>query len=258
MQAAGDQNRVTEFFEVHSENYGDFFKEDTRTGASEMFRTRLAIVAGLLAGKTGALLDCATGTGEITQAVNAAGRYDQLWANDVSAGMLRAASRSIQPTHDGESLRFINRDIFTIEQEPGLPRFDVILCLGLIAHVGRLDDLFASFARLLGPGGTVAMQTTVADQLWVRVARMVNDRRVAAGKLHQIHYFDIPAIEAAAARAGFRTVAVRRFGVALPFGDRLLGRLNHWVERRFARGATRHGGDAVLIFERRPAGNATT
>jgi cyclopropane fatty-acyl-phospholipid synthase-like methyltransferase len=253
MQAAGDQNRVTEFFEVHSENYGDFFKEDTRTGASEMFRARLAIVAGLLAGKTGALLDCATGTGEITQAVNASGRYDQLWANDVSAGMLRAASQSIQPTHDGEALRFINRDIFTIEEEPGLPAFDVILCLGLIAHVGRLDDLFASFARLLGPGGTVAMQTTVADQLWVRVARMVNNRRVAAGKLHQIHYFDIPSIEAAAAKAGFRRVAVRRFGVALPFGDKLLGRLNQRVEHRFARGATRHGSDAVLIFERHPA-----
>jgi cyclopropane fatty-acyl-phospholipid synthase-like methyltransferase len=253
MQAAGDQNRVTEFFEVHSENYGDFFKEDTRTGASEMFRTRLAIVAELLAGKTGALLDCATGTGEITQAVNISGRYDQLWANDVSEGMLRAARRSIQPTHPDETLRFINRDIFTIEQEPGLPAFDVILCLGLIAHVGRLDDLFAGFARLLVQDGIVAMQTTVADQFWVRLARIINDRRVAAGKLHQIHYFDIPSIEAAAAKAGFRTVAVRRFGVALPFGDKLLGRLNHWVERRFGRGAARNGGDAVLIFERKPA-----
>src|SRR3569833_4632377 len=75
MQAAGDQNRVTEFFEVHSENYGDFFKEDTRTGASEMFRTRLAIAAGMLAGKPGALLDCATGTGAITQAVFVAGFF---------------------------------------------------------------------------------------------------------------------------------------------------------------------------------------
>lgn len=252
IQAAGDQNRVTEFFEAHSENYADFFREDTCTGASEMFRVRLAIVAGLLAGKAGALLDCATGTGEITQAVNASGRYDQLWANDVSAGMLRAASQSIQPTHGGEVLRFINRDIFTIEEEPGMPTFDVILCLRLIAHVGRLDDLFASFARLLGPGGTVAMQTTVADQLWIRMARMVNNRHIAAGKLHQIHYFDIPSIEAVAAKAAFRTAAVRRFGVALPFGDKLLGRLNHWVESRFARGATRHGGDAVLIFERQP------
>ncbi len=253
MQAPGNQDRVTEFFEVHSENYGDFFKDDTRTGAAEMFRTRLAIVAELLAGKAGALLDCATGTGEITQAVNRSGHYDQLWANDVSAGMLRAASQSIQPTHAGEALRFINRDIFTIEEEPGLPTFDVVLCLGLIAHVGRLDDLFASFARLLGPGGTVALQTTVADQICVRLARIVNDRRVAAGKLHQIHYFDIAAIEAAAAKAGFRTVAIRRFGIALPFGDKLLGRLNHWVERRFARGAARNGGDAVLIFERNPA-----
>ncbi|MES2042840.1 MAG: methyltransferase domain-containing protein [Pseudomonadota bacterium] len=253
MQAAGDQNRVTEFFEAHSESYGDFFKEDTRTGASEMFRARLAIVAELLAGKTGALLDCATGTGEITQAVNASGRYRQLWANDVSAAMLRVARQAIRPTHDEEQLHFINRDIFAVEQEPDLPLFDVILCLGLIAHVGRLDDLFATFARLLGPDGTVALQTSVADQLWVRVARVVNDRRIAAGKHHQIYYFDIPSIEAAAAKAGFRTVAVRRFGVALPFGDKWLGRINHWIERRFARGATRHGADAVLIFERRPA-----
>lgn len=251
-QPASDQNCVTEFFEVHSENYGDFFKPDTRTGASEMFRTRLAIVAELLTGKRGVLLDCATGTGEITQAVNASGSYDQLWANDVSAGMLRAAEVSIRATRAGEQLHFINRDIFTIEEEPDLPPMDVILCLGLIAHVGRLDDLFASFARLLGPGGTVALQTTVANQWAVRLARIVNDRRVAAGKLHKIHYFTIPAIEAAARAAGFRTVAVRRFGVALPFGDKLLGRFNHWIEHRLARGAKSWGGDAVLIFERAP------
>jgi 2-polyprenyl-3-methyl-5-hydroxy-6-metoxy-1,4-benzoquinol methylase len=247
---AGDQDRVTGFFEAHSGNYGDFFKEGVRTGASEMFRTRLAITAGLLAGKTGALLDCATGTGEITQAVNAAGHYDVLWANDVSAGMLRAARQTVRPTHDGESLRFINRDIFTIEQEPGLPAFDVILCLGLIAHVGGLDDLLAGFARLLRPGGTVALQTTVAGQWGVRLARLVNDRRVAAGRLHHIHYFKLADVEAAAAKAGFRTVAVRRFGVALPFGDKLLGRLNYWIEHRLARFTARIGGDAVLIFER--------
>jgi len=252
MQAAQDQQQVTEFFESHAEDYADFFKEGTRSGAAEMFRARRAIVAGLLAGKTGALLDCATGTGEITQAVNASGHYDQLWVNDISAIMLQAASRLIQPTHEGEVLRFVNRDIFTIEQEPALPKFTVILCLGLIAHVGRLDELFASFARLLGPGGTVAMQTTIADQFWVRVARIVNEWRVAAGRLRRIHYFDLASIEAAAVRAGFRMVAVRRFGVALPFGDKLLGRLNYWVERHFGRAATRHGSDAILLFERLP------
>lgn len=248
-----NQNRVTEFFEQHSANYGDFFKEGTRTGASEMFRTRMEIVADLLRGKQGALLDCATGTGEITQAVNASGSYGQLWANDVSPGMLRAAEAAIVRTSPDQDLRFTNSDIFTIEQTPGLIPFDVILCLGLIAHVGRLDDLFAMFARLLKPGGTVAMQTTVSTQLGVRVARLVNERRVAMGKLHRIHFFSIPQIVAAAEAAGFRTVAVRRFGVCFPFGDKLLGKVNYGLERRFARGATSHGGDAVMIFERRTA-----
>lgn len=245
-----NQTRVTEFFEEHSADYGDFFKEETRTGASEMFRARMAIVAELLAGKQGALLDCATGTGEITQAVNASGRYGQLWANDVSAGMLRAAQVAIAPSVPEQQLRFINSDIFAIEQTPGLIPFDVILCLGLIAHVGRLGELFAMFGRLLNPGGTVAMQTTVSTQLGVRAARLVNERRVAMGQLHRIHFFSIEEIVAVAEAAGFRTVAVRRFGLCFPFGDKLLGKLNYELERRFARGATRHGGDAVLIFER--------
>jgi len=215
-----------------------------------MFRTRMAIVADLLKGRHGALLDCATGTGEITQAVNANGRYRQLWANDVSVGMLRAAQAALVPSTPDQELRFTNSDIFAIEQAADLIPFDVILCLGLIAHVGRLDELFAMFGRLLNPGGIVAMQTTVSTQLGVRAARLVNERRVAMGKLHRIHFFSIPEIVAVAKASGFHTVAVRRFGICFPFGDKLLGKLNYGLERRFARGATRHGGDAVLIFER--------
>ena len=250
MTEGTNQIRVTEFFEEHSANYGDFFKEGTRTGASEMFRTRMAIVADLLKDRQGALLDCATGTGEITQAVNASGRYTQLWANDVSAGMLRSAQATILPGTPGQDLRFTNNDIFAIEQVDGLPSFDVVLCLGLIAHVGRIDELFALFGRLLKPGGTVVIQTTVSTQFGVRVARLVNERRMAMGRLHRIHFFSIPEITAVAEAAGFRTVTVRRFGVCFPFGDKILGKLNFQLERRFARAAVRKGGDAVLVFER--------
>lgn len=245
-----DQTQVTRFFETHSANYADFFKEQTRTGSALMFRTRMQIVAELLRGCEGALLDCATGTGEITQAVNLSGTYSRVCANDISEGMLSVARRQILAPAPGQDLQFINSDVFAIDEVEGVGKFDVVLCLGLIAHVGRIDELFALFGRLLRPGGRVALQTSIAGHPGARIARLVNDRRVATGGLHRIHYFDVPEIVEAAKGAGFELTAERRFGVGIPFGDKLLGPLNHLLESRLASMTGKRGSDAVLIFQR--------
>lgn len=245
-----DQTQVTRFFEKHSANYADFFKEQTRTGSALMFRTRMQIVAELLRGAEGALLDCATGTGEITQAVNLSGRYSRVCANDISEGMLSVARKQISAPAPGQDLQFINSDVFAIDEVEGVGKFDVILCLGLIAHVGRVNELFALFERLVQPGGRVALQTSIASHPGARLARLVNDRRVATGGLHKIHYFDVPEIVESANGAGFELTAERRFGVGFPFGDKLLGPFNHMLESSLSSMTAKHGSDAVFIFQR--------
>jgi len=249
MTSDNRQTRVTDFFEDHAKDYGRFFAADTRTGAAETFRNRLDLVAHALAGGSGRLLDMASGTGEITAAVNAVGDYAQVFVNDISPAMLDSARRAVVP-RAGQQVRFSNVDGFTLGDDPALAELDVILCLGLIAHVGRLGELFAMFDQLLKPGGRVAMQTTVADQMFVRLSRVVNERRVAAGRLNPIHFFRVPEIVAAANKAGFTLEHEARFGVQLPFGDKLLGPVNFVVERLFGRDIGRFGGEAVLVLRK--------
>ncbi|MEO5705661.1 MAG: class I SAM-dependent methyltransferase [Alteraurantiacibacter sp.] len=249
MPDSTQQTRVTNFFEVHAETYGKFFAAETHTGAAETFRNRLDLVAKALAGGSGRLLDMASGTGEITAAVNACGDYSHVFVNDISVTMLDTARRTLVP-RAGQQVVFSNLDGFTLGDNQELAALDVILCLGLIAHVGRLDELFAMFDKLLQPSGRVAMQTTVADQHFVRISRVINERRVAAGNLNPIHFFRVSEITEAARRAGFALEHEERFGVQLPFGDKLLGPGNFVIERMFGRDIGRFGGEAVLVFRK--------
>jgi len=78
---------------------------------------------------------------------------------DMSAGMLEVAGRKIPAALQGK-VRFINDDFLRADLEPG--SFDLIICLGLIAHVDSPGDVIARIASLLAPGGIVVMESSDA------------------------------------------------------------------------------------------------
>lgn|GEM_PF-2053090 len=50
--------------------------------------------------------------------------------------------------------------------------FDLVLCIGVFAHVESVDDLVSSLARLTERNGLLVIQITDSDSLWARVARL--------------------------------------------------------------------------------------
>src|SRR5206468_12361261 len=157
------------------------------SGASFYFQKRLTLACELADASTGRLLDCAAGTGEITCALLRSGRFSHATIVDISPAMLQSAEELLTSQITNAELEFIKSDVFTFK--PSDSNFDLILCLGLIAHVGRLDKLLAHLKSMLTPSGRIILQTTLTDHTGTRIVRALTTRRELAKRRYCISWF---------------------------------------------------------------------
>src|SRR5262249_19228492 len=141
--------------------------EERASGANFNFQQRLTLASELAAGSSGRLLDCAAGTGEITCALLKSGRFEHATMIDISQGMLQSARELLTSQVANVDLEFVHSDVFNFR--PTHSRFDLVLCLGLIAHTGRLDILLPHLKSMLTPAGRIILQTTLSDHLGTRI-----------------------------------------------------------------------------------------
>ena len=220
--------------------------EDRASGANFNFQQRLTLASELGGTSSGRLLDCAAGTGEITCALLKSGRFDHATVVDVSPAMLQTAKELLTSQIKSAELEFVQSDIFTFA--PSGSRFDLILCLGLIAHTGRLDILLSRLKSMLTPGGRIILQATLTDHLGTRIVRALTARRELARRGYRISWFSQRDISDACARAGLRILETRRQTIGVPFGDRFWAWANFQLESRLEKWASRHGADAVYLL----------
>ncbi len=250
VEVAANQRCVREFFEQQAESYSAFFDSETLSGAAVLFQLRRRLTIELLSGeKPRALLDIATGTGEITYAVAATFEFDDLLLNDISPGMVRSCQRVFNARSLAGNITWTNEDAFELLARQPPDRFDIILCLGLIAHTGRLQELLADIFTCLRPGGVLIVQSSLTDHLGVWITTLYA-RSPFRRMRHKVRAFSREEIVGAAAAAGFEFAEMRRYGFCLPFGDRILGRLNHRLEAAYAERLRKRGGDALFKFRR--------
>lgn len=216
------------------------------SGASFNFQKRLTLTCELAAGSTGRLLDCAAGTGEITCALLKSGRFSHATIVDISPAMLQSAKELLTSEIRSAELEFIRSDIFDFK--PADSRFDLILCLGLVAHVGRLHVLLPHLKSMLTPDGRIILQTTLTDHVGVRIVRALTVRRELAQRGYRISWFSQRDIADVCRGAGLRIVEMRRHNLAIPFGDRIWRRGNLQLEKRLEKWASRHGADALYLL----------
>ncbi len=95
---------VRKLFTETSKEYARLFLSK-KTGKNFIFRQRLSLATMAALGKSGQVLDCATGSGEITAAIIAAGRFDRATLLDVSPQMLDLTSRQIKIIPPGKTWR---------------------------------------------------------------------------------------------------------------------------------------------------------
>jgi ubiquinone/menaquinone biosynthesis C-methylase UbiE len=220
--------------------------EQRASGANFAFQQRLTLAYELGSASSGRLLDCATGTGEITCALLGSGKFNQATIVDMSQTMLQAAKQLLTSQIKNAELEFVQSDIFNFS--PSGSRFDLILCLGLIAHTGRLEILFQSLKSMLAPGGRIVLQSTLTDHFGTRIVRAFTSRSELAHRGYRISWFSQRNIFDACDHTGLRILETRRLSLGVPFGDRLWPWANFQLELRLKNWANRHGADAIYLL----------
>jgi ubiquinone/menaquinone biosynthesis C-methylase UbiE len=236
---------VAAYFDKLPEIHKSQFKARA-SGANFNFQQRLKLAYEMGSTSSGRLLDCATGTGEITCALLGSGKFNQATLVDVSQAMLQAAKQLLTSQIKNAELEFVQSDIFNFRASGS--GFDLILCLGLIAHTGRLEILLQRLKSMLMPGGRIILQSTLTDHLGTRIVRVLTSRRELAHRGYRIAWFSQQNIVDACDRAGLRILETRRLSLGVPFGDRLWAWANFQLELRLKNWASRHGADAIYLL----------
>jgi ubiquinone/menaquinone biosynthesis C-methylase UbiE len=236
---------VATYFDKHAETHKRQFV-GSGSGARFYFQKRLTLACELAEGSAGRLLDCAAGSGEITCALLESGRFSHVTIVDISPAMLQRAKELLTSQITNAELEFIKSDVFTFR--PSDSNFDLILCLGLIAHVGRLDTLLAHLKSMLTPSGRIILQTTLTDHAGTRIVRALTTRRELVQRGYRLSWFSQRDIADACHAAGLRIVEMRRHSLGIPFGDRFSRWANFQLEKRFQKWASRHGADAIYLL----------
>src|SRR6476660_3422507 len=243
--AMKENDPVAAYFDKLPETHKRQF-EERASGANFNFQQRLTLVCELGGASSGRLLDCAAGTGEITCALLKSTRFNHATVDDVSLAMLQSAKDLLTTQIKNAELEFVQSDVFNFKQSDS--RFDLILCLGLIAHTGRLDILLPHLKSMLTPGGRIILQTTLTDHLGTRIVRALTSRSELARRGYRICWFSQRNISDACDRAGLRILETRRHSIGVPFGDRLWPWANFHIESRLEKWASRHGADAIYLL----------
>lgn len=239
-------NPVQDFFDAEAGRYAEQFLP-RKSGRAVVFQTRLALACQLSRGCPGRLLDCATGTGEISESIYASGRFCDATFVDISSEMLRQAQSRLSHC-PGRNLHFVQDDIFRYLIGLANAKFDMIVCLGLIAHTGRLEELLDSIRPHLADGGRILLQTSFADHWGNRLWRLVMDRRATRRHGYTFSYYTQRQISEAVHQAQLTILAVRRYAVGFPFLEKVAPWANYQFEMNFSSWASRNGAEAIYVL----------
>ena len=244
-------NKVEDFFNRNCDAYSGLFSE-RKAGKNYQFGKRLAIAKSLSEGRTGALLDCAVGSGEIMGEVLRAGRFDSAHAVDISGSMLARARSTIDRTTPSVGCSYFRSDVFEYLSSAYSKgrRYDFILCLGLIAHTGRLDELLRLIRSVMNDaGGMVLLQSTLLDSPGTRMERFVSSGRYKRREGYNIAYYQLDDLRRAAELNGLKVMREERFGLSIPFGDKIWAFGNYYAEKLAAPVTQKHGAEVILQME---------
>ena len=236
---------VAAYFDKLPETHKSQFKARA-SGANFNFQQRLALACELAGASSGRLLDCAAGTGEITRALLNSGRFKHATVVDISGEMLQSAKELLTSQIQNAEVEFVQSDVFNFK--PSGSGFDLILCLGLIAHTGRLGTLLQHLKSMLTPGGRIILQTTLINHLGMRIVRALSSGRELAQRGYRISWFSEQDITDACRAARLQILQKRRHTLGIPFADRMWPWVNFQFEKGLQGWSSRHGADAIYLL----------
>lgn len=165
------------------------------------------------------ILDIGCGNGSISLPLLTPQR--RLTLLDISSNML-ATARGRIPTDLMNHVELVNESFMTASFEPGA--YDLILCLGVLAHVDSPADVIAKVARILKPGGCVILEFTDSYHFMGRSIvlyhRFLNRFRPSTYPLNHIREREVVRT---CRENELRTSAFYRYSLPPPGSHRILG-----------------------------------
>ena len=137
-----------------------FFAQPERYLRSDCnIRTRAEVVKDFVGDKVfQSILDIGCGNGMISLPLLRG--YNQLTLLDISYNMLSIAQSHI-PAEFSDNVKTLNEDFMSAGLE--FQSYDLIICLGVLAHVDSPEDIIAKMVSLLQSGGSIIVQNTDAQ-----------------------------------------------------------------------------------------------
>ena len=195
-----------------------------------------------LAGKS--VLDLGCGDGRIS--IPLAGEASELWLVDASAAMIENARRRIPPGQ-AEKIRCVCTDLAHFEPPH---RFDVVLCIGVLAHVADPVATARLIARSLVPGGCAIIQLTDEASFLGRVTYRLGalQRRTRNPELRMLNHMTLQDVRRELTLAGLSLSGCRRY-VLIPGIRALPPAMTQAIfSVSTARPLARFGGEVLALF----------
>lgn len=107
---------------------------------------------------------------------------------DVSEKMLLIAQASVPPKWIA-NVQFVHADFANLQP---IPRFDLVLCIGVLAHVSSVERCMELLANFLMPGGYCVLQITGNDYKIAKFLNLYRSLRNRSGyQLNTMNLFSI-------------------------------------------------------------------
>lgn len=170
---------------------------------------------------------------------------------DASKGMLDLARR-IVPAQASNRVRFECTDLAAFKTTE---QFDVVLCIGVLAHVPDIGATLAQLAGLVAPGGSALIQITDDSYRMARIAHGAGAlrRRLRGLSTHSLNHMTLESIAKQLALHGLQFTNAHRY-VFIPGLRRLPSVVTRTVVRAVNRPMlARRGGEVLALFSRTQA-----
>jgi ubiquinone/menaquinone biosynthesis C-methylase UbiE len=180
-------------------------------------RLRRETVDRLVQGKQySQILDIGCGDGSIsTPLLNSKNNLTLL---DVSPGMLSIARSNI-PEELQSRVKFVNQDFMQVPFEQG--SFDLVICVGVLAHVVSPAQVIAKITSILKPGGMLILECTNGHHFLDQLNQMRNQLAwLIRPPKYKMNILNAPKICETAINTGLKKQAEFAYGLPLPFTGR--------------------------------------
>lgn len=198
------------------------------------------------------ILDIGCGDGSISLPLLNSNRH--LTLLDMSSSMLALAESKV-PVSLRNNLAIVNENFMTTNL--AAQAYDLVICLGVLAHVDSVEDIVAKIATVLKPSGLLILEFTDSFHFWGRIdvafQKVWNRVRPVTYELNRLSREKVINL---CTNSGFRKSAEYRYAPPPPGLHRLVSQRTLYRLTRNIFGSSRHnraarfGNESICRFER--------